>query len=79
MSATRSVVEPISTSTSQMCFFLVQCVRVMTVKDNEGNKGEEINITKVPIYCRNYERVCKVRGCSICVFWVMSVAGMVKS
>ena len=43
-------------------------VPVMTAKDNEGNKGEVTNITKMTIYCRVYKRVCKVRGSSICVF-----------
>ena len=37
----------------------------MTAKDNEGNKGGVTNITKMTIYCRNYKRVCKVRGSSI--------------
>ena len=32
----------------------------MTAKDNEGNKGEITDTTKVTIYCRNYKRVCKV-------------------
>ena len=53
----------------------------MTAKDNEGNKGEITDTTKVTIYCRNYKRVCKVRGG--CMWssarWVMSIAGMAKS
>ena len=44
------------------------CVQVMTAKDNEGNKGEVTNITKIKIYCRVYKRVSKIRGSSICVF-----------
>ena len=40
----------------------------MTAKDNEENKGEVTNITKMTIYCRIYKRVCEVRGSSICVF-----------
>ena len=51
----------------------------MTAKDNEGNKGEVTNITKMSIYCRVYKRMCKVRGSIICVFTMMSVAGMVES
>ena len=31
-------------------------------QDNEGNKGEITATTKMTIYCRNYKRVCKVRG-----------------
>ena len=34
---------------------------------------------KMTIHCRVYQRVCKVRGSRICVFRVMSVAGMVES
>ena len=44
----------------------------MTAKDNEGNKGEVTNITKITIYCRVYKRVCKVFGSS--ARWMMSVA-----
>ena len=47
---------------------LSQSVRVMTTKDNEGNKGEVTNITKMIIYCRAYKRMGKVSGSSICVF-----------
>ena len=47
----------------------------MTAKDNEGNKGEVANITKMTIYCRVYKRVCKVRGSSICVFSQMGDVG----
>ena len=43
-------------------------VWVMTTKDNEGNKGEVTNITKMTIYCRVYKRVCKVCDSNICVF-----------
>ena len=32
-------------------------VRVMTAKNNEGNKGEVTNITKMTIYCHVYKRV----------------------
>ena len=42
-------------------------MQVMTAKDNEGNKGEVTNITKMTIYCRVYKRVCKVRGSCICL------------
>ena len=48
----------------------------MTAKDNEGNKGEVTDTTKVTIYCRNYKRVCKVRGGCI---WVFSKMGDVDS
>ena len=53
----------------------------MTAKDNEGNEGEITDTTKVTIYCRNYKRVCKVRGGCIwsSARWVMSIAGMVES
>ena len=51
----------------------------MTAKDNEGNRSEVTNITKMIIYCHVYKHVCKVRGSSIYVFRVMSVAGMVES
>ena len=51
------------------------CVRVMTAKDNEGNKGEVTNITKMTIYWRVYKCVCKVRGSSICVFSYMDDVG----
>ena len=37
-------------------------MRVVTAKDNEGNKGKVTDTTKVTIYCRNYKRVCKIRG-----------------
>ena len=52
----------------------------MIAKDNEGNKGDVTNTTKVTIYCRNYKRVCKVRGGCM---WssarrVMLIAGMVE-
>ena len=40
----------------------------MTAKDNEGNKGEVTNITKVPIYSEIYKRVYKVRGGCFGVF-----------
>ena len=49
----------------------------MTVKDNEGNKGEVTNITKVTIYCRVYKGVKFVRGVSS-ARRLMSVAGMVE-
>ena len=53
----------------------------MIPKENEGNKGEVTNMTKVTIYCRNYKRVRKV--CGSCIWssarWVMSIAGMVES
>ena len=53
----------------------------MTAKDNEGNKGEITDTTKMMIYCQNYKHVCKVRGG--CMWssarWVMSIAGMVES
>ena len=32
--------------------FLVKCVRVVTAKDNEGNKGEVTNTTRMTIYCQ---------------------------
>ena len=53
----------------------------VTAKDNEGNKGEVTNITKVTIYGQIYKRVCKVRGGCI---WssarcLMLVSGMVES
>ena len=53
----------------------------MTAKYNEGNKGEITDTTKVTIYCRNYKRVCKVRGGCMWSLarWVMSIAGMVES
>ena len=55
-------------------------MREVTAKDNEGNKGEITDTTKVTIYCRNYKRVCKVRD--RCMWssarWVMSIAGMVE-
>ena len=53
----------------------------MTAKDNEGNKGKVTDTTKVTIYCRNYKRVCKVRGGCILssARWVKSIAGMVES
>ena len=47
----------------------------MTAKDNEGNKGDVTNITKETIYRRNYKRVCKVHGSSICVFCKMGDVG----
>ena len=53
----------------------------MTAKDNEGNKGEVTNITKMTIYYRVYKHSVKFM---VVVFvssarWVMSVAGMVES
>ena len=53
----------------------------MTAKDNEGNKSEVTNTTKVTIYCRNYKRVCKVHGGSMwsSARWVMSIVVMVES
>ena len=56
-------------------------MRVVTVKDNEGNKGKVTDTTKVTIYCQIYRRACKIRGgrnwtsarCEI------SIAGMVES
>ena len=53
----------------------------MTAKDNEGNKGEITDTTKVTIYCQIYKRVCKVRGGCIwsSARWVLSIAGMVES
>ncbi len=56
-------------------------MRGVIAKDNEGNKGEVTNTKKVTIYCRNYKRVCKVRGGCSCssARWVMSIAGMVES
>ena len=49
----------------------------MTVKGNEGNKGEETNITKVTIYCLVYKGVKFVRGVSP-ARWLMSVASSVE-
>ena len=48
----------------------------MTAKDNEGNKGEVTDTTKVTIYCQIYKRVCKVRsGCiRSSARWVMSIS-----
>ena len=43
-------------------------VRVMAAKDNDGNKGDVTNITKMTIYYRVYKRLCKVCGSCICVF-----------
>ena len=37
-------------------------VRVMMAKDNEENKGEVTNITKMIIYCHVYKCACKVHG-----------------
>ena len=56
-------------------------MRVVTAKDNEGNKGEITDTTKVTIYCQIYKRVCNVRGGCIwsSARWVMSIAGMVES
>ena len=52
----------------------------MTAKDNEGNKGEVTNITKMTIYCHVYKHGVKF---VVVVFvssarWVMLVAGMVE-
>ena len=53
--------------------FLVKGVLGVAAKDNEGNKSEITDTTKVTIYCRNYKRVCKVRGGCIwsSARWVM--------
>ena len=48
----------------------------MTAKDNEGNKGEITDTTKVTIYCQIYKHVCKVRGGCI---WVFSKMGDIDS
>ena len=48
----------------------------MTAKDNEGNKSEVTDTTKVTIYCQIYKRVCKVRGGCI---WFFSSMGYVDS
>ena len=45
--------------------FLVKCVRVVTAKDNEGNKGEVTNTTRMTIYLSKLQTLCKVRGSSI--------------
>ena len=46
-----------------------------TAKDNEGNKGEVTNITKMTIYCHVYKCMCKVCDSSICVFNKMGDVG----
>ena len=56
-------------------------MRIVTAKDNEGNKGKITDTTKVTILLPELKRVFKVRGGCIwsSARWVMSVAGMVES
>ena len=51
-------------------------MRASNDKDNEGNKGEVTDTTKVTIYCQIYKHVCKVRGSCI---WVFSEMGDVDN